>query len=125
MSLDDFPIRDENSELATLAESKFEAAIEGANRFIIQRQDRKDYGTDFQMEATLNGSVTNFRVHVQLKGTAKKPNRDGSISISVDRTNLNYLLSQPNSIYVCYHAPTDRLLYRFVHDVWSIRHYRG
>ena len=125
MSLDDFPIRDENSELATLAESKFEAAIEGANRFIIQRQDRKDYGTDFQMEATLNGSVTNFRVHVQLKGTAKKPNRDGSISISVDRTNLNYLLSQPNSIYVCYHAPTDRLLYRFVHDVYREAEHRG
>lgn len=125
MSLDDFPNRDENSELATLAESKFEAVIAGANRFIIQRQDRNDYGTDFQLEATSNSSATNFRVHVQLKGTAKKPNRDGSISISVDRTNLNYLLSQSNSIYVCYHAPTDRLLYRFVHDVYRAAEHRG
>jgi tetratricopeptide (TPR) repeat protein len=125
MSIDDFPNRDSNSELATLAESKFEAAVVRSNCLLVQRQDRKDYGTDFQLEATINGGATNFRVHVQLKGTAKKSNRDGSISISVERTNLNYLLSQSNSIYVCYHAPTDRLLYRFVHDVYREAEHRG
>jgi len=125
MSIDDFPNRDANSELATLAESKFEAAVVRSNCLLVQRQDRKDYGTDFQLEATINGGATNFRVHVQLKGTAKKSNRDGSISISVERTNLNYLLSQSNSIYACYHAPTDRLLYRFVHDVYREAEHRG
>ncbi|MCH4091944.1 DUF4365 domain-containing protein [Acetobacter sp.] len=36
-------------------------------------------------------------------------NADGSLSISVDRSNLNYLLMQPYSFYACYHLPTDSL----------------
>lgn len=110
MSLDDFPARDNKSDLAARAESKFERSVVDAGQFVVQQRDRQDYGTDFQIEAKQSGGMTNYRVHVQLKGTDKTANRDGSISISVDRTNLNYMLSQANSIYVCYHAPTDALL---------------
>ncbi|QDV73852.1 TPR repeat-containing protein YrrB [Botrimarina mediterranea] len=69
--------------------------------------------------------MTNSRVHVQLKGTNKKANLDGSISISVPRTNLNYLLNQPHSIYVCYHAPTGRLLARTTMDVFREAEHAG
>ncbi len=62
--------------------------------------------------------MTNFRVHAQLKGTDKAANKDGSISVSVARTNLNYMLSQQNSIYVCYHSPTRSLLVRSAEDVF-------
>ncbi len=118
VSLNDFPVRDSNSELADRAESKFDQAIVQAGRFVVQQRDRRDYGTDFQLEAKQSGAMTNFRVHAQVKGTDKRPNRDGSVSISVDRTNLNYLLSQPHSIYVCFHEPTDRLLVRTAEDVY-------
>ena len=112
MSLDSFPTRDNNSVLATRSEARFERAIVEVDSFVVQQRDRKDYGTDFQLEAGKTGGMTNFRVHVQLKGTDTDANNDGSISVSVRRTNLNYMLSQPHSIYVCYHAPTDRLLAR-------------
>jgi tetratricopeptide (TPR) repeat protein len=62
--------------------------------------------------------MTNSRVQVQLKGTEKASNADGSVSISVSRRNLNYLLRQPDSVYVCYHLPTERLLACFAHDLY-------
>lgn len=125
MSLDDFPTRDDNSDLAALAESKFERSIVDAGHFVVQQRDRRDYGTDFQIEATQAGGMTNYRVHVQLKGTDKTANRDGSISISVDRTNLNHMLSQAHSIYVCYHTLTDALLVRSAEDVFRDAEHRG
>ncbi len=125
MSLDDFPTRDDKSELAALAESKFEGAVVQAGQFVVQQRDRHDYGTDFQLEATHAGGMTNYRIHVQLKGTEKAPNQDSSISVSVSRTNLNYMLSQPNSVYVCYHAPTDTLLFRTAEDVYRDAEHDG
>lgn len=125
MSLDDFPTRDSNSELAEQAEVAFERAIVDARQFVVQQRDRHDYGTDFQLEAKHSGGMTNFRVHAQLKGTDKATNKDGSISISVARTNLNYMLSQPNSVYVCYHSPTRTLLVRSAEDVFRDAEHEG
>ncbi len=118
MSLDDFPIRDQNSELAEQAEAAFEHSVVVSRQFVVQQRDRHDYGTDFQLEAKHSGSMTNFRVHVQLKGTDKAANKDGSISVCVARTNLDYMLSQPNSIYVCYYAPTQAILVRSAENVF-------
>lgn len=53
--------------------------------------------------------ATNVRLQVQLKGTAAGFNTDGSVSISVKRSNLNYLLMSPGSLYVCLHIPTNTL----------------
>ncbi len=64
-----------------------------------------------------DGQATNVRVHVQLKGTQRALNADGSLSVEVRRTNLNYLLMQPYSIYVCYHVPSGLLLIRPVASV--------
>jgi tetratricopeptide (TPR) repeat protein len=125
MSLDDFPTRDDNSELAARAESKFQQSVVDAGHFVLQQRDLHDYGTDFQIEATQAGSMTNCRVHAQLKGTNRTANRDGSISLSVDRTNLNYMLSQTHSIYVCYHAPTEALLVRSAEDVFRDAEHQG
>ncbi len=125
MSLDDFPTRDGNSELAAHAQAVFEHAIVEARQFVVQQADRCDYGTDFQLEAKHSGGMTNFRVHVQLKGTDKAANKDGSISISVARTNLNYMLSQPGSVYVCYHSPTRALLVRSAEDVFRDAEHEG
>ena len=116
--LDDLPRRDKNREIQEQSETVFRAAIFECEEFVIQSVlDRHDYGTDFQIEGKDAGAMTNVRVHVQLKGTGCKANADGSVSLSVKRTNLNYLAMPLGSIYVCYHAPSKRLLVRRVDDV--------
>lgn len=116
-SFDDLPKRDRNHTLEDEAESAFQALISQSPNFASQRSDRKDYGTDFQIEVVENGQATNIRLHVQLKGTERALNADGSLSISVERTNLNYLIAQPYSFYVAYHAPTKSLRVSFVEAV--------
>ena len=113
-SFDDLPKRDRNHALEGEAEAVFQAIISRSDDFVFQGSDRKDYGIDCQIEVVLNGQVTNVRVHVQLKGTERALNADGSLSIVVDRTNLNYLMAQPYSFYVGYHAPTKSLRVSFV-----------
>lgn len=115
--LDDLPQRDAAHDIEKAAINAFENAITEAGLFVVQqRNDTNDYGTDIQIEARIGASMTNFRVHVQLKGTECKENSDGSVSISIDRKNLNYLVRQPHSIYVCYHLPSKRLLVQTADD---------
>lgn len=116
--LDDLPKRDNNHDIQETAETAFRSAISACGEFIIQTEDRFDYGTDFQLEAKENGMMSNFRLHVQLKGTGGEKNTNGSISISVARTNLNYLLRQSSSIYVCYHLPSQKILFSYVEDIF-------
>jgi tetratricopeptide (TPR) repeat protein len=120
-SFDDLPKRDRNQTLDDETEAAFQALIAQSSDFVFQGADRKDYGTDCQIEVVVDGHPTNVRVHVQLKGTERALNADGSLSISVDRTNLNYLIAQPYSFYVAYHAPTKSLRVSFVEAV--LRHY--
>ena len=119
--LDDLPQRSISHDTEQSAVRAFEEAIEQSNLFIIQRADKNDYGTDVQLEARIGTSMTNTRIHVQLKGTAGNLNTDGSVSIPVDRENLNYLLRQPLSIYVCYHIPSKSLFVQIAED--TLRQY--
>lgn len=114
---DELPRRDRNHELEDEAKAAFEMRLTESGAFILQAPDRKDYGTDCQIEVMADGQATNARVHVQLKGTERALNADGSLSIEVRRTNLNYLLMQPYSIYVAYHAPTGSLRIRTAESV--------
>jgi tetratricopeptide (TPR) repeat protein len=113
---DKLPKRHASHRLSTAAERAFENSLEGSDLFV-QRGERLDYGTDYQVEVEVDGMATNVRLHVQLKGTDKDANKDGSVSIDIDQTNLNYLLMQSYAIYVCYHRPTDRLLMRHAQNV--------
>ncbi|CAD6562901.1 hypothetical protein LMG24235_08143 [Paraburkholderia sabiae] len=106
---DELPRRHRNHAIEDKAITAFQARLEESGAFILQGTDRKDYGTDCQIEASANGCATNARVHVQLKGTERALNANGSLSVEVDRTNLNYLLMQPYSVYVAYHVPTRSL----------------
>ena len=116
--LNDLPKRHPNHDIETAAESALFTAIEEFGLFVNQKADRNDYGTDVQIEARQGESMTNIRVHVQLKGTDSEPLANGSVSVVVARTNLNYLLAQADSIYVCWHRPTRRLLARYAGDVY-------
>ena len=120
-SYDNLPKRDRNHALEDEAEAAFRSLISRSGAFVLQGCDRKDYGTDCQIEVVVDGQATNIRLHVQLKGSERALNVDRSLSIAVDRTNLNYLIAQPYSFYVAYHAPTKSLRVSFVEAV--LRHY--
>ena len=107
---DDLPKRDRNHTIEEMAETAFRRRLVESGVFILQGVDRKDYGSDCQIEVVEDGNATNARVQVQLKGTGRAPNADGSVSVGVARTNLNYLMMQKHGFYACYHAPSDRLL---------------
>jgi tetratricopeptide (TPR) repeat protein len=106
---DDLPRRDRNHEIEEEAIVAFQKRLSESRIFILQGVDRKDYGTDCQIEVVDDSRATNVRVQVQLKGTERALNADGSLSIEVRRANLNYLLMHEYSLYVCYHVPTGSL----------------
>lgn len=106
---DKLPRRDRSHETEDEAVAAFQNRLTESGAFILQISDRKDYGTDCQIEVMADGQAINVRVHVQLKGTERPLNADGSLSVEVRRTNLNYLLMQPYSFYAGYHAPTGSL----------------
>lgn len=122
--LDDLPKRSASHELDDAAQRVFESALL-SDVFTIQARDRRDYGTDYQIEALRDGQATNLRIHVQLKGTDRDQNSGGTVSVAVKRANLNYLLVQPSSIYVCLHRPSGRLLARYATDVFQEYERRG
>lgn len=112
-----FPQRTRNHAVGASALQALEQSIAGAGYFISQGADIEDYGVDLTLEALSPSDddsvsfVTNARVVAQIKGTEKDSNSDGSVSVSVDRSNLRYLTMQPYAIYICYHLPTKRLLW--------------
>jgi tetratricopeptide (TPR) repeat protein len=114
---DELPRRDRNHEIEDEAIAAFQLRLTESGAFVLQAPDRKDYGTDCQIEVIADGRATNVRVHVQLKGTGTALNADGSLSFEVRRTNLNYLLMQPYSVYVVYHVPTGSLRIRSAESV--------
>lgn len=114
--LDDLPKHHSSHGIEDQSKTAFRAAISECQEFTIQ-MDESDYGTDYVIEAIDTGRMTNARVHVQVKGTSCEAREDGSVGVSVDRSNVNYLLMQSGSIFVCYHVPTERLLVRRVDDV--------
>ncbi|WP_298373613.1 DUF4365 domain-containing protein [Azospirillum sp.] len=114
---DDLPKRNHNHVIEEKAEAAFKIRLSESGSFILQGVDRKDYGSDCQIEVVDQGQATNVRLHAQLKGTERAPNADGSISVEIRRTNLNYLLMHPHSFYACYHVPTDSLRICFAESV--------
>lgn len=81
--------------------------------FIAREEAKNDYGTDVVLEAIIDNGKhpTNVRSHAQVKASTKKPNADGSYSYSVSFSNLNYLLNNPNSLYIFYSVGEDKLFY--------------
>lgn len=107
--LDDLPKRHRAHVTESKAEAAFQNMLSSSEDFVFQASDRKDYGTDCQIEVIDRESATNVRIHVQLKGTEGDVNVDGSLSVEIRRSNLNYLLAQPHSFFVCYQVQTGKL----------------
>jgi hypothetical protein len=118
--LDDLPIRPEEHIKEDISRKKIRDIITDP-LFLIREEKDNDYGVDLEVELLMEvHHPTNIRFHVQLKSTTKSINKkNNSISLSVSRTNLNYLLNSPCSYYVIYHIPTNRFYYRSAESVYK------
>ncbi len=81
--------------------------------FILREESGLDYGVDKILEVRKDDIlVTNYRVYVQLKSVLiGERNEDNSYSYSVPISTLNYLMNQPNAIFVIYLENEDILLW--------------
>jgi len=119
--LDDYPKRTSEH----IGESESIQAIRHLFKdphFLIRKEEENDYGVDLEIEVQLpvnkeGTQPTNIRFHVQLKSSTKDANKDDSYSYPVDRTNLNYLLNSPRSLYVFYSRESSKCYYRWAENV--------
>jgi hypothetical protein len=95
-------------------------ALQGAvpaNRFLLRDERQSDKGVDASLEVLVDGTCTNLRSQLQLKGTdSDKLNADGSFSLSVDSSNLNYLLNGDSPLYILWRALSRELRYVWARD---------
>lgn len=111
------PTADRNAELERRSLIAFQAALP-PDKFVFRDERTTDAGVDGSLELLSGSSYTNLRSQVQLKSTdSEGTNADGSISIQVRTSNLNYLLNGSNSpLYALFVAPRGELRYVWAHD---------
>ena len=110
------PGTDRQSELETESFLAFQAALP-VEKFIFRDERTQDRGVDGSLELKVDGWATNFRAQVQIKGTDDaKCNANGSVSLPVRPSNLNYLLNGPCGLYILYVAPRDELRFLWAQD---------
>jgi hypothetical protein len=69
--------------------------------------DQCDKGVDGTLEIKIDDHFTNLRSQIQLKSTESiTANQDGSVSLSIETSNFNYLLNGPSPLYVLSAART-------------------
>ena len=102
-------------DLETNSGNKFRLLFDVA-RFEIRPEERRDKGIDFNLEIKKNGFYTNFRSVIQLKATSSIPsNNDGSYSLQLETSNINYLLNSGlPAFYILYIEQTDIFYYEEV-----------
>src|SRR5882724_10310058 len=95
----DLPLSNPNEELETISKQLLMPLFD-ASRFEIRPEDVRDKGIDLHIELKTPTKHSNFRLVIQLKATdSKKANADGTISLQIQRSNLNYLLNNPGPAY--------------------------
>jgi hypothetical protein len=110
------PKTDRNAELQQLSITALRAAFP-ADKFRFRDERVDDAGVDGSLELIISHSSTNLRAQVQLKSTGTfDPNSDGSVSVRVDASNLNYLLNHHSSIYVLYIEPRNELRFAWARE---------
>jgi hypothetical protein len=117
--LDDLPERTDDHVGETENREAFRASFKDPY-FLIREEQERDYGVDYVVEAIAQTKwPTNIRFHAQLKASTGDANKDGSFSYSVERTNLNYLLNSPRSVYVFFSREKKTLFYAWAEEVYA------
>ena len=94
-------------------------------RFGIRDQSKSDFGVDLTLEARFNGKATNYQANVQLKGRSSlRALKDGSYSVPIKISNINYLLSGAFALYVLYieqeNGARNELRFVFVWELFNL-----
>jgi hypothetical protein len=114
------PIHDANAELQRQSFHALYAITKPAG-LIVRLTQYMDYGVDATIEILAANRVTNYVAQVQIKSAAcAEPNRDGTVSRSIDTSNLNYLLNGTSPIYLFYSAERGEFWYTWAFD--ELRH---
>jgi tetratricopeptide (TPR) repeat protein len=84
--------------------------------WVPRRQD-PDYGIDLTVEIFKDGSSTGLIFNVQLKGSDQPDLEKALRSLRLERDKVEYYASQSLPVMVVrYHAPTERLFFRWFHS---------
>jgi len=107
-----------NKELETSSRRLLHGMFE-ARDFEVRDETQHDTGIDLSIELKSEGKCTNLRFAIQLKAThAAKRKKDGSFSVSVPISNINYLLNDAlPAYYVLYHQEENIFLYQQAKEV--------
>jgi len=110
------PKSDRNERLERLSNQALEAILPVEN--FLPREEKPDKGVDSSIEVIDdNEYFTNFRAQIQLKGTYEREiNKDGSVSFSIETSNIRYLWNNLTSIYVLYIEPRKELRFVWLKD---------
>ncbi|TKK64369.1 DUF4365 domain-containing protein [Ilyomonas limi] len=113
----DLPSTNPNEELETISNHFFKPLFD-VKKFEIHSIEFRDKGVDFQIEIKKAAKHTNFHFAVQLKATdSKEVNKDGSISLQLYTSNINYLLNNTMpAYYVLFYKPTEVFYYENLND---------
>lgn len=110
------PQADPQSQLAREAIDVLRSALP-KKQFLFRAERHDDYGVDGTLEILVHDKATNLRAHVQVRArSGTKCGVDGSVSLQVKTTNLNYLLNGPAPLYVLYRPEQKELRYAFARD---------
>lgn len=111
------PRADENSALERDSIKKLAHALP-SDRFVFRDERASDAGVDASIELVSDGFYTNMRAQVQLKATSSPSfNSDGSVSLSIRVSNLNYLRNTLCGVYVLCLSPQDEFRFAWAEDI--------
>jgi len=110
------PESSRSQELEEQSLAAFRSALP-VNAFRLRDERIIDAGVDASLELLIDGHYTNMRAQIQIKSTDQEEfNTDGSFSLSVKTSNLNYLLNGTSPLYILYIAPRNEIRYAWAHD---------
>jgi len=117
----DLPLGNHNEDLETISENRLRPLFDTSS-FLFCTQDRRDKGIDISYEIKRSGKHTGFRLVIQLKATeSTSPNVDGSFSLQLATSNINYLLNQnAPAFYVFYIVTEDTFYYQPIGEVLKL-----
>lgn len=116
------PQANSNEELETISNNLFKPLFD-VKKFEIRSEIFRDKGIDIHIEIKRENYkkqcvYLNFRFAIQLKSTeSRETNLDGSISVQLDTSNINYLLNNPMpAFYVLYFKNTNTFYFESIND---------
>jgi tetratricopeptide (TPR) repeat protein len=115
---DNLPIRIETFNQETRSLLKFHLLVP-EKKYLVRTELGGDYGVDLILELKRNLKyMTNFRVHIQLKSNSTRGISSlGKYDFSIPVKTMNYLLNQPNSLFVVYVEKDDIFLWEWVSHI--------